>query len=103
IEDDPHYARVLLGLAREKGFKAIVAQRGATGLSLARQYRPCAITLDIFLPDMLGWTVLNNLKLDPTTRHIPVQIISLEEERHHGLAHGAFAYMVKPATSDSIE
>jgi CheY-like chemotaxis protein len=72
-------------------------------LSLARQYLPTAITLDIFLPDMLGWTVLNNLKLDPLTRHIPVQIISLEEERQHGLAHGAFAYMVKPVTSDSIE
>ena len=103
IEDDPHYARVLLGLARDKGFKGIVAQRGAIGLSLARQYLPTAITLDIFLPDMLGWTVLNNLKLDPLTRHIPVQIISLEEERQHGLSHGAFAYMVKPATTDSIE
>jgi CheY-like chemotaxis protein len=103
IEDDPHYARVLLGLARDKGFKAIVAQRGSTGLSLARQYRPTAITLDIFLPDMLGWTVLNNLKLDPITRHIPVQIISLEEERRHGLAHGAFAYMVKPVTSEVLE
>jgi CheY-like chemotaxis protein/HAMP domain-containing protein len=103
IEDDPHYARVLLGMARDKGFKGIVAQRGSLGLSLARQYRPTAITLDIFLPDMLGWTVLNNLKLDPTTRHIPVQIISLEEERQHGLSHGAFAYLVKPVTSQSIE
>ncbi|MEO8165838.1 MAG: response regulator, partial [Betaproteobacteria bacterium] len=64
---------------------------------------PTAITLDIFLPDMLGWTVLNNLKLDSLTRHIPVQIISLEEERQHGLSHGAFSYMVKPVTSDSIE
>jgi HAMP domain-containing protein/CheY-like chemotaxis protein/signal transduction histidine kinase len=103
IEDDPHYARVLLGLARHKGFKGIVAQRGALGLSLARQFLPTAITLDIFLPEMLGWTVLNNLKLDPLTRHIPVQIISLEEERQHGLSHGAFAYMVKPVTSDTIE
>jgi HAMP domain-containing protein/CheY-like chemotaxis protein/signal transduction histidine kinase len=103
IEDDPHYARVLLGLARDREFKGIVAQRGSRGLSLARQYLPTAITLDIFLPDMLGWTVLNNLKLDPLTRHIPVQIISLEEERQHGLAHGAFAYMVKPVTSDTIE
>jgi CheY-like chemotaxis protein len=103
VEDDPHYARVLLSLARDKGFKAIVAQRGAVGLSLARQYLPTAITLDIFLPDMLGWTVLNNLKLDPATRHIPVQIISLEAERHHGLAHGAFAYLVKPVTSEGLE
>src|SRR4029079_1843684 len=54
IEDDPHYARVLLGLARDKGFKGLVATRGLDGLSLARQYHPTAITLDIFLPDMLG-------------------------------------------------
>ena len=65
VEDDPHYARVLLGLARDKGFKGIVATRGNAALALARQYQPTAITLDIFLPDMLGWTVLNNLKLDP--------------------------------------
>jgi CheY-like chemotaxis protein len=103
VEDDPHYARVLLGLAREKGFKGIVATRGQQALALARQYTPRAVTLDIFLPDMLGWTVLNNLKLDPTTRHIPVQIISLDEERRHGLAHGAFSYLVKPATTEAID
>ncbi|WP_420799899.1 HAMP domain-containing protein [Nitrospira moscoviensis] len=103
VEDDPHYARVLLGLARDKGFKGIVATRGAQALELAAEYRPAAITLDIFLPDMLGWTVLNNLKLNPKTRHIPVQIISLEEERQHGLAHGAFSYMVKPVTTEGLE
>jgi CheY-like chemotaxis protein len=103
VEDDPHYARVLLGLAREKGFKGIVATRGNAALELARQFQPTAITLDIFLPDMLGWTVLNNLKLNPTTRHIPVQIVSVEEERRHGLAHGAFSYMVKPATTEGLE
>ena len=52
---------------------------------------------------MLGWTVLNNLKRDAATRHIPVQIISLEEEQRHGLAHGAFSYMVKPVTTEGIE
>ena len=103
VEDDPHYARVLLGLARERGFKGIVATRGNAALELARQFQPTAITLDIFLPDMLGWTVLNNLKLNPHTRHIPVQIVSIEEERRHGLAHGAFSYMVKPATTDGLE
>jgi len=103
VEDDPHYARVLLGLARDKGFKGIVATRGAVALALARQYLPTAITLDIFLPDMLGWTVLNNLKLAPATRHIPVQIISLDEERQHGLSHGAFSYMIKPATTEGLE
>jgi CheY-like chemotaxis protein len=64
---------------------------------------PTAITLDIFLPDMLGWTVLNNLKLDPATRHIPVQIISIEEERQHGLSHGAFSYTIKPATTEGLD
>jgi CheY-like chemotaxis protein/HAMP domain-containing protein len=102
VEDDPHYARVLLGLARDKGFKAVVALRGQHALTLAREFHPAAVTLDVFLPDMLGWTVLNNLKLDPATRHIPVQMISVEEERQHGLSHGAFAYMVKPATTDDL-
>jgi CheY-like chemotaxis protein len=55
------------------------------------------------LPDMLGWTVLNQLKLDPATRHIPVQVISVEEERQHGLAHGAFAYLVKSSTTLGME
>ncbi|PYJ08596.1 MAG: hypothetical protein DME25_01040 [Verrucomicrobia bacterium] len=103
VEDDPHYARVLLGLARDKAFKALVAQRGAVGLALAREFKPTAISLDVFLPDMLGWTVLNHLKLDPATRHIPVQIVSIEAEQQHGLAHGAFAYVVKPATTEGIE
>ena len=103
VEDDPHYARVLLGLARDKGFKGLVATRGHEAITLARQYRPTVITLDIFLPDMLGWTVLNNLKLLPETRHIPVQIITMEEERQHGLSHGAFSYLVKPATTEDIE
>ncbi len=103
IEDDLHYARILLGIARAKGFKGIVANRGQQALSLAREYVPSAITLDVFLPDMLGWTVLNNLKLDPRTRHIPVQMLSVEEERQHGLSHGAFAYLVKPATTSELE
>ena len=103
VEDDPHYARILVGLARDKGFKAIAANRGNAALALARQYLPTAIMLDIFLPDMLGWTVLNNLKLDPATRHIPVQILSVEDERQHGLSHGAFSYMIKPVTTDGLE
>ncbi|HSW17555.1 MAG TPA: HAMP domain-containing protein, partial [Ramlibacter sp.] len=103
IEDDPHYARILLGLARDRGFKGIVATKGAAGLSLARQYHPTAISLDIFLPDMLGWTVLNQLKLDPTLRHIPVQVVTLEEERQHGLSHGAFAYLLKEPTTTNLE
>ncbi|HUA84521.1 MAG TPA: HAMP domain-containing protein [Bryobacteraceae bacterium] len=103
IEDDPHYARILLGLARDKGFKAVLAMNGALGLSLARQFRPSAISLDVFLPDMLGWTVLNQLKREPTLRHIPVQIVTLDEERQHGLAHGAFSYVVKGPTTEPLD
>src|SRR4029453_16687267 len=103
VEDDPHYARVLLGLARDKGFKGLVAMRGNVALSLAREYRPTAITLDIFLPDMLGWTILSHLKRDPATRHIPVQIVTIEEERHHGLERGAFAYLSKTITTEGLE
>ena len=103
IEDDPHYARILLGLARDKGFKGIVASKGAVGLSLARPVHPAAISLDIFLPDMLGWTLLNHLKRDLSTRHIPVQMLSVEEQRQHGLSHGAFSYLVKPATTAELD
>jgi HAMP domain-containing protein/CheY-like chemotaxis protein/GAF domain-containing protein len=103
VEDDPHYARVLLGLARGRGFKGIVATRGHAALTLAREYLPTAITLDVFLPDILGWTVLNNLKLSSATRHIPVQIISVEAERSHAMAHGAFSYAVKPTTIEGLE
>ncbi|MFL6714040.1 MAG: response regulator, partial [Sulfurifustis sp.] len=103
VEDDPHYARVLLELARDHGFKALVAMRGGEALTLARQYLPTAISLDVFLPDMLGWTVLSQLKQDPATRHIPVQIVTIEEERQHGLARGAFSYLNKPATTDGLD
>jgi CheY-like chemotaxis protein len=70
---------------------------------MARRYLPTAISLDILLPDMLGWTVLSQLKQHSATRHIPVQIVTVEEERQHGLEHGAFAYLAKPLTTDRLE
>jgi CheY-like chemotaxis protein len=103
VEDDPHYARVLCDLSRDKGFKVLVATRGADALALAKEYRPTAVSLDVFLPDMLGWTVLNHLKQDPATRHIPVQMLTLDEDRHHGLARGAFAFVTKPTTPQGLE
>ncbi len=103
VEDDPHYARILVDLAHDKGFKVLVAMRGSEALSLARQYRPMAVSLDVFLPDMLGWTVLSQLKQDPETRHIPVQIVTLEEDRQHGLARGAFSFITKPTTTEGLE
>ncbi|GAU86683.1 sensory histidine kinase [Bosea sp. BIWAKO-01] len=103
VEDDPHFASVLVDLAHANGFKVLIAMRGADALSLAREFHPTAITLDVFLPDMLGWTVLSQLKQDSTTRHIPVQIVTLDEDRQHGLARGAFAFMHKPATSEGLD
>jgi CheY-like chemotaxis protein/nitrogen-specific signal transduction histidine kinase len=103
VEDDPHYSRVMVDLAKDEGFKVLVAYRGADALALARAHHPSAISLDIFLPDMLGWTVLSQLKQDPTTRHIPVQIVTLDEDRHHGLARGAFSFVQKPTTTEGLE
>jgi HAMP domain-containing protein/CheY-like chemotaxis protein/signal transduction histidine kinase len=103
VEDDPHYARVLRDLSRDKGFKVLVAMRGAEALALAREYHPTAVSLDVFLPDMLGWTLLNHLKQDPATRHIPVQMLTLDEDRSHGLARGAFAFVTKPTTPEGLK
>src|SRR5258708_37674709 len=90
-------------MAQEKGLKVLIALKGAEALALAREYHPSAVSLDICLPDMLGWTVLSQLKQDPATRHIPVQIVTLDEDRHHGLARGAFAYVQKPTTPTGLE
>ena len=102
VEDDVHYARILSDLSREKGFKILVAQRGSEALTLAREFHPTAISLDVSLPDMLGWTVLNHLKQDPSTRHIPVQMLTVDEDWHHGLSHGAFAFVTKPTTEEGL-
>jgi len=103
VEDDLHYARLLRDLSRDKGFKVLVATRGTQALELAREFHPTAVSLDVFLPDMLGWTVLNHLKQDPAMRHIPVQMLTMDEDRQHGLASGAFAYVNKPTTPDELE
>src|SRR6202035_3264377 len=89
--------------ARDHGLKVLVALRGADALSLARDYQPTAVSLDVFLPDMLGWTVLSQLKQNPMTRHIPVQIVTLDEDKQHGLARGAFSFMSKPTTTEGLE
>ncbi len=102
VEDDPHYARVLCDLSHDRGFKVLVARGGVEALSLAGEYHPTAISLDVFLPDMLGWTVLNHLKQDPDTRHIPVQMLTMDEDRQHGLARGAFSFVTKPSTPDGL-
>ena len=102
VEDDPRYATVIRDLARSQGYNVLVANRGSEALRLVREYKPTAISLDVFLPDMLGWTVLARLKQDAATRHIPVQIVTIDDDRHHSLERGAFAYLAKPGDSDSI-
>jgi HAMP domain-containing protein/CheY-like chemotaxis protein len=102
IEDDRPYARMLLEAAHAKGFKGLVAHDGAEALSLARKFDLAAVTLDVFLPDMLGWTVLNKLKHDPATRHIPVQVLTIEDERQYGLERGAFSFMTKPNSTEGL-
>ena len=103
VEDDPHYARILADAAHDSGFKVLVAARGADALALAREYPPTAVSLDVFLPDMLGWTVLSQLKQDPLMRHIPVQVVTLDEDRQHGLARGAFSFLTKPSNTRDLE
>jgi CheY-like chemotaxis protein/signal transduction histidine kinase len=103
VEDDQHFAGILLTAARQKGFKCVIAGTGAEALQWVQEHPPTAITLDLSLPDMDGWVVLERLKRNPETRHIPVDIISGEDNRARGLRYGAFAYLVKPVTAEAIQ
>jgi len=102
IEDDLKFVQILMDAARQQGFKVLVATRGNVGLALAQQFRPTAITLDIRLPIVDGWTVLDRLKHNPDTRHIPVHIISVEETPQRGLKQGAIAYLQKPISNTAL-
>jgi CheY-like chemotaxis protein len=93
----------VLDMARDKDFKGIVALNGDAGVKMAHAYRPDAITLDIDLPGIDGWGVLDRLKHHPDTRHIPVHIISGIRERQQGLKAGAIAYLEKPVTKEALE
>ena len=97
IEDDAKFAKVLLDLAREKGFLGIVAESGESGLHLADYYRPNAVILDIGLPGMDGWTVMQRLKDNPETRHIPVHFISGRDQALDARRMGAVGFLIKPA------
>ncbi|MDK6075914.1 HAMP domain-containing protein [Massilia varians] len=103
VEDDERFAKVLLDFAREKNFKGIVTQRGDSALSLARDYLPSAILLDIDLPDIDGFTVLDRLKRDPNTRHIPVHVMSSLRERERALRQGAISYINKPVGREALQ
>ena len=103
IEDDTNFAGILRDFAREKGFKAVVARTVTGGVALARELHPSAITLDLHLPDNEGWVVLDRLKHDPETRHIPIHIISADEERERSLRLGAVSHFQKPVTKEIID
>ncbi|MCS0627964.1 response regulator [Telluria mixta] len=103
VEDDERFAKTLLEFAREKNFKGIVTHRGDSALSLARDYLPSAILLDIDLPDIDGFTVLDRLKRDPSTRHIPVHVMSSLRERERALRQGAISYINKPVSREMLQ
>jgi signal transduction histidine kinase/DNA-binding response OmpR family regulator/CHASE3 domain sensor protein len=104
IEDDRHFAAVLAQFARDKGFKVVVSGNASAGIALARRLKPAAITLDLHLPDSDGRVVLDLLKHDASTRHIPVHVISVEDERARSLLHqGAVSFLRKPVTREALE
>ncbi|HEY0586623.1 MAG TPA: HAMP domain-containing protein [Pseudoduganella sp.] len=102
VEDDERFAKVVLDFAREKNFKGIVTHQGDWALSLARDYLPSAILLDLDLPDIDGFTVLERLKRDPSTRHIPVHVMSSLRERERALRSGAISYLNKPVSKEDL-
>ncbi|MBX3210272.1 MAG: response regulator, partial [Labilithrix sp.] len=103
VEDDPAFSATLLGIARDHGFKGVVALRGDTGLALARRLLPSAILLDLQLPQIDGLRILEHLKAHPQTRHIPVHILSGGDRKHEGLSLGAVAYVEKPVSKEALD
>ena len=102
VENDLSFARFLLETARDNGFKGLVTSLGAAALAMVQDYKPNAILLDIHLTDMQGWRVLERLKNDVSSRHIPICVISTDESRDRALRHGALAFVTKPIQSADI-
>jgi CheY-like chemotaxis protein len=103
IEDDPKFARVAYDYARQKNFKCLVAGDGETGLQLVQTYPVDAIILDLALPGMSGWEVLDALKHNSNTRHIPVHIISAADEDLDAYKRGAMGFLTKPVSPATLE
>jgi CheY-like chemotaxis protein len=102
IEDDPAFARILAEMIHRKGHRVLAAADGESGLALARRHRPTGILLDVMLPGMDGWTVMQRLKADVATRHIPVHFISATDDATRGLELGAVGFLTKPVSRESI-
>ncbi|HUQ24551.1 MAG TPA: response regulator, partial [Burkholderiales bacterium] len=99
VENDLGFAKILLESARQRGFKGVVSGTGAGALTMIKEYQPAVMTLDIFLPDMQGWRVLERLKADLATRHIPVCVVSTDDARDRALNSGALGFIAKPLAS----
>jgi HAMP domain-containing protein/signal transduction histidine kinase/CheY-like chemotaxis protein len=99
VENDLAFAKVLQQAARRNGFKVLVSTSGASALAMTRDYQPAVITLDIFLPDMEGWRILERLKTDLATRHIPICVVSTDDSRQRALNAGAVGFLTKPFQS----
>jgi HAMP domain-containing protein/signal transduction histidine kinase/CheY-like chemotaxis protein len=102
VENDLGFAKVLLEAARKKGFKGLVSGSAAGALSMIKEHPPSVITLDIFLPDMHGWRILDRLKADLSTRHIPVCVVSTDDSRDRALNSGAIGFIAKPVSSGAV-
>ncbi|HYD07095.1 MAG TPA: response regulator, partial [Reyranella sp.] len=102
VEDDHRFASILVSLARESGFKAVVTAEGWAVLSLVKRFSPDAILLDIGLPDMDGWALLDLLKRTPETRHIPVHVLTADDQRGLGISLGAVGFTPKPVDRDDV-
>jgi signal transduction histidine kinase/CheY-like chemotaxis protein/HAMP domain-containing protein len=102
VENDLGFAKVLLEAARKNGFKGLVGATGAAALAMTREYQPSVITLDIFLPDMEGWRILERLKGDLATRHIPICVVSTDDSRQRALNSGAIGFLTKPLQSVDV-
>ena len=102
IEDDAAFTRILIDMIHRKGYRALAASNGEDGLQLAREHRPTGILLDVMLPMMDGWTVMDRLKADAGTRAIPVHFISATDEATRGLELGAVGFLTKPVSRESI-
>jgi CheY-like chemotaxis protein/signal transduction histidine kinase/CHASE3 domain sensor protein len=102
VEDDPSFARILADIVRQKGHRVLHSVDGEEGLALARRYHPVGILLDVMLPGMDGWTVIERLKSDPATRHIPVHFLSATDDASRGREMGAVGFLTKPVTREAI-
>jgi len=102
VEDDRKFSKILMELAADKDFKCLLAEDGITGVELAEKYKPSAIILDVGLPELNGWSVMERLKDNPETRHIPVHFMSAADQSMDAKKMGAIGYLLKPVSMEKL-